>query len=51
MNDALVQGKGVFDMVGLQAFKRGAACPDFALLFDCRTISSGMFPTFHLIAI
>src|SRR5882672_259447 len=32
-----------------QAFKRGAACPDFATLFDCRTISIGMFPTFHLI--
>jgi terpene synthase-like protein len=32
-----------------QAFKRGAACPDFEMLFDCRTISIGMFPTFHLI--
>jgi hypothetical protein len=32
-----------------QAFKGGLACPDFATLFDCRTISIGMFPTFHLI--
>jgi terpene synthase-like protein len=32
-----------------QAFKSGGACPDFATLFDCRTISIGMFPTFHLI--
>jgi hypothetical protein len=31
-----------------QAFKRGVSCPDFATLFDCRTISTGMFPTFHL---
>jgi Terpene synthase family 2, C-terminal metal binding len=32
-----------------QEFKQGVACPDFATLFDCRTISIGMFPTFHLI--
>jgi hypothetical protein len=32
-----------------KAFKNGTACPDFATLFDCRTISIGMFPTFHLI--
>ncbi len=32
-----------------QEFKRGVACPDFKTLFDCRTISIGMFPTFHLI--
>jgi len=32
-----------------KAFKRGVACPDFSALLDCRTISTGMFPTFHLI--
>ncbi|HZF40266.1 MAG TPA: terpene synthase family protein [Blastocatellia bacterium] len=32
-----------------QAFKQGVACPDFTTFFDCRTISIGMFPTFHLI--
>jgi Terpene synthase family 2, C-terminal metal binding len=32
-----------------QEFKRRGACPDFKTLFDCRTISIGMFPTFHLI--
>ena len=32
-----------------KAFMNGDACPDFSALFDCRTISIGMFPTFHLI--
>ena len=31
-----------------KAYQRGAV-PEFTTLFDCRTISIGMFPTFHLI--
>jgi hypothetical protein len=32
-----------------QAYRDRGACPEVAALFDCRTISIGMFPTFHLI--
>src|SRR5690606_26736073 len=31
-----------------RAFKR-ASCPEFCTAFDCRTVSIGMYPTFHLI--
>ena len=31
-----------------RAFKRGT-CPEFAAAFECRTVSIGMYPTFHLI--
>ncbi|MDC0673452.1 terpene synthase family protein [Nannocystis radixulma] len=31
-----------------RAFKRGS-CPEFCTAFDCRTVSIGMYPTFHLI--
>ncbi|PCC70462.1 hypothetical protein SAMN02745121_06619 [Nannocystis exedens] len=31
-----------------RAFKRGS-CPEFVAAFDCRTVSIGMYPTFHLI--
>ena len=30
-------------------WRSGAWCPDIETLFDCRTISIGMFPTFYLI--
>ncbi len=32
-----------------KAYRDRGACPEVAALFDCRTISIGMFPTFHLI--
>ncbi|HSR99956.1 MAG TPA: terpene synthase family protein [Kofleriaceae bacterium] len=32
-----------------KAYRDLDACPEVAALFDCRTISIGMFPTFHLI--
>jgi hypothetical protein len=31
------------------AHRRYGGCPDFEVLFECRTISIGMFPTFYLI--
>jgi hypothetical protein len=32
-----------------RAFRSEGKCPDVDTLFECRTISIGMFPTFHLI--
>ncbi|HEY0134280.1 MAG TPA: hypothetical protein VGB85_09375 [Nannocystis sp.] len=34
---------------GLAKANQRGVCPDFQVLFECRTISIGMFPTFHLI--
>ncbi|WP_437939207.1 terpene synthase family protein [Sorangium sp. So ce341] len=31
-----------------RALKRRGVLPDFEALFDCRTVSIGMYPTFHL---
>jgi 5-epi-alpha-selinene synthase len=32
-----------------KTYQRTGVCPEVTTLFDCRTISIGMFPTFHLI--
>lgn len=46
MRQWLVNAK--FETGLAKALKQGR-CPDFATLFECRTISIGMYPTFHLI--
>lgn len=47
MRQWLENAKGETAMA--QAFKRRDALPDFEALYDCRTVSIGMYPVFYLL--